>query len=161
MAALDLVPAALVHAELLAAIHRICFAAPWSAASLAASLAMPGSAGAIAVAGDSLMPSLGDSGPAGFVLWRTAAGEAEILTIAVLPPWRCHGLGRRLLEAAVADAGRQGAQTMFLEVADGNDAALALYRRAGFTQVGLRRGYYSGVDALTMRLDLAPIPASR
>jgi ribosomal-protein-alanine N-acetyltransferase len=155
----DLVPAALVHADLLAAMHRICFAEPWSAPSMAASLAMPGTHGAIAVAGGSLAPSPGDSGPAGFVLWRAAAGEAEILTIAVLPPWRCHGLGRRLLDAATADSRRHGAETMFLEVAAGNDAALALYHRVGFAPVGIRKGYYSGVDALTMRLDLTPPPA--
>jgi ribosomal-protein-alanine N-acetyltransferase len=154
---LDLVPAALVHAELLAAMHGICFAEPWSAGSLASSLEMPGAAGLIAVAGATLTPSLGDSGPAGFVLWRAAAGEAEILTIAVLPPWRRHRLGRRLLDAALAGARHHGAQAMFLEVAAGNEAALALYGGAGFARVGVRKGYYSGVDALTMRLDMPAV----
>ncbi len=147
----DLLPAALVHAEILAAIHRICFAQPWSADSMATALDMPGAAGLIAVENESLVPSAGGSGPAGLVLWRVAADEAEILTIAVLPPWRRHGLGYALLEGACGAATAAGATAMFLEVAAGNAAALTLYQQTGFIRVGLRRGYYDGVDALTMR----------
>ena len=150
----ELMPAGLVHAELLAAMHRICFAEPWGPDSMAASLEMPGAAGLIAVEGESLAPSLGGAGPAGLVLWRCAAGEAEILTLAVLPPWRRSGLGRRLMEAALAEAAAAGAETMFLEVAADNAAALALYQRLGFSRIGRRKGYYHGTDALTMRRDL-------
>lgn len=151
----ELIPAAAVHAELLAGMHRVCFADPWSAASMAEVLAMPGAAGLIAVADGALVPSLGGTGPAGFVLWRTAAGEAEILTIAVLPPWRRAGLGGRMLDAAVAAARRDGAEAMFLEAAAGNAAALALYAARGFARVGMRKGYYAGEDAVTLRRDLA------
>jgi len=145
---IDLVPAALVHAELLASMHRICFAVPWSARAMGEVLAMPGAAGLIAVEG-------GAGGPAGLVLWRSAGGEAEILTLAVLPPWRRHALGGRLLAAALANAAEAGAAAMFLEAAADNAAALALYQGAGFTVVGRRPGYYNGVDAVTMRRDLA------
>jgi [ribosomal protein S18]-alanine N-acetyltransferase len=151
----ELVPAALVHAELLAGMHRICFVEAWSAASMAGVLAMPGAAGLIAVAGDSLVPARGGSGPAGLVLWRLACDEAEILTLAVLPPWRRDGLGRRLVQAACDAAADAGAATMFLEVAATNQAALTLYQAAGFTTAGLRKGYYAGVDGLTMQRRLA------
>jgi len=154
---IELLPAALAHAELLAAMHRICFAEPWSAQSIAASLAMPGVAGLIAVEGDTMAPSAGGSGPAGLLLWRMTAGEAEILTVAVLPPWRRHGLGRRLMEAALAAAAEAGAEAMFLEVAADNTAAESLYRGLGFAPVGRRKGYYNGHDALTMRCAL-PLP---
>ncbi|HSV28742.1 MAG TPA: GNAT family N-acetyltransferase [Candidatus Omnitrophota bacterium] len=150
----DLIPAALVHAELLAGMHKVCFAEPWSAASMTEILAMPGAAGLIAVAEGSLTPSLGGPGPAGLVLWRSAAGEAEILTIAVLPPWRRAGLGGRLLDAALAGAARDGAEAMFLEAAAGNRAALALYEGRGFAAVGRRRGYYGDDDAVVMRREL-------
>ena len=141
----ELVPAARVHAELLAGLHRICFAKPWDAAAMAALLDCPGTYGLIAAAGE----------PAGLVLWRLAADEAEILTIAVLPPWRRAGLGGRLLEAA-AESCRDGrAGRLFLEVAAGNAAGLALYRRHGFHEVGRRKAYYDdGADALVMRRDL-------
>ncbi|MEW5729593.1 MAG: GNAT family N-acetyltransferase [Pseudomonadota bacterium] len=150
----DLIPAAQVHAELLAGMHRVCFADPWSAGSFVTLLGMPGTAGLIAEAEGSLTPSLGPGGPAGFVLWRAAAGEAEILTIAVLPPWRRAGLGGRLLDAALDAARVAGAGEMFLEAAAGNTAALALYDSRGFARVGLRKGYYAGEDAVTMRREL-------
>lgn len=154
---IDLVPAALVHAELLAGIHKICFAEPWGADSMAASLSMPGAAGMIAVDGDSLAPALKPPGPAGFVLWRAIAGEAEILTIAVLPPWRRTGLGGRLLDAALAASQAAGAEAMFLEAAVDNIAALTLYEKRQFQRVGLRKGYYAGKDAVVMRRDLHTI----
>ena len=93
------------------------------------------------------------------MLWRRIFDEAEILTIAVLPPWRRTGLGARLLEAAMASAARAGALTMFLEAAADNDAALGLYRSKGFDRVGLRKGYYGGIDGVTMscRLDQTSI----
>ena len=92
---------------------------------------------------------------AGFVLARTAGEESEILTIAVDPERRRHGLGRKLLVAAMDEARKRGAQEMFLEVADDNRAALTLYRAAGFSDVGTRAGYYSEGgklrDALTLK----------
>ncbi|MBC7906976.1 MAG: GNAT family N-acetyltransferase [Rhodospirillaceae bacterium] len=137
--------------------HRICFADPWGSDSLAATLSMPGAAGLIAVDGDSLEPALRPPGPAGFVLWRAIAGEAEILTIAVLPPWRRSGLGGRLLDAALVASQAAGAEAMFLEAAADNVAALALYQKREFRQVGLRKGYYAGKDAVVMRRDLHTI----
>jgi ribosomal-protein-alanine N-acetyltransferase len=151
---IDLIPAGLVHAELLAGMHRICFAEPWSANSMAEVLALAGSEGLIAVDGGSLRPASEPPGPAGLVLWRRIFDEAEILTIAVLPPWRRQGVGVRLLEAAMDSAFKAGAVTMFLEAAADNDAALALYQSKSFTRVGLRRGYYGGIDAVTMRCSL-------
>lgn len=156
---IELIPAALVHAELLGGMHKICFTDAWGADSLAATLSMPGAAGMIAVDGSSLAPAVRPPGPAGFVLWRVAAGEAEILTIAVLPPWRRAGLGGRLLDAALTAAAAGGAEAMFLEAAADNIAALALYQQTGFCQVGLRKGYYAGQDAVVMRRDLNTIGA--
>lgn len=153
-AVIELVPAALVHADLLAGMHRICFADAWDADAMASLLTMPGAQGVIAVDGDSLRPALQPPGPAGFVLWRAAAGEAEILTIAVLPPWRRGGLGGRLLEAALCASAAAGAEAMFLEAAADNTAALALYEKRGFQRVGLRKAYYGDKDAVVMRLDL-------
>lgn len=150
----ELLPAALVHAELLAGMHRICFADAWNADAMASLLSMPGAEGLIAVDGGSLRPALEPPGPAGFVLWRAAAGEAEILTIAVLPPWRRGGLGACLLDRALAASAAAGAGAMFLEAAADNTAALSLYEKKGFVRVGLRKGYYGDKDAVVMRRDL-------
>lgn len=151
---MDFIPAALVHVDLLAAMHKICFADAWGADAMASLLTMPGAQGVIAVEGGSLKPALQPPGPAGFVLWRAAAGEAEILTIAVLPPWRRGGLGGRLLVRALCASAQAGAEAMFLEAAADNIAALTLYEKHQFRRVGLRKAYYGDKDAVVMRRDL-------
>ncbi|KIL97955.1 Ribosomal-protein-S18p-alanine acetyltransferase [Paramagnetospirillum magnetotacticum MS-1] len=152
---IDLIPAGLVHADLLGGMHRICFAEPWNPKSMAEVLALAGTEGLIAVDGKSLAPATEPPGPAGLILWRRIFDEAEILTIAVLPPWRRRGVGARLLDAAMENAARAGALTMFLEAAADNEAALALYESRKFNRVGLRKGYYGAIDGVTMscRLD--------
>jgi ribosomal-protein-alanine N-acetyltransferase len=99
--------------------------------------------------------------PAGaMVMARVAAGEAEILTLAVLPAQRRQGLAGALMQAAIAQCEALGAEALFLEVATRNQAARALYAGFGFEEVGRRRGYYAdGDDALTLRRPLTPAPA--
>lgn len=88
----------------------------------------------------------------GFILCRAAADEAEILTLAVAPLVRRNGVGRALVEAAASVAAARGADSLFLEVASDNAAALALYAASAFEPAGLRRGYYAGgADAVVMR----------
>jgi len=96
---------------------------------------------------------------AGFVLVREAAGEAEILTIAVDGRQKRVGLGWRLMQAATSEAVRRGAEELFLEVDETNVGAIALYRKLGFAKVGERHAYYAHAGserttALVMRLDL-------
>jgi ribosomal-protein-alanine N-acetyltransferase len=92
-----------------------------------------------------LLVALIDATVAGFCCWRpTAPGEAELLNIAVDPAFRRRGVASALLEALLLEALDAQAQgTVFLEVAEPNTAAIALYRRHGWEQVGLRPGYYS------------------
>jgi ribosomal-protein-alanine N-acetyltransferase len=134
----------------MAEIHAEAFDHPWSADSFEALLNESGAGALIA-------------GQEGFILWRTAAGEAEILTLAVAPAVRRRGLARALLTEACKRARNDGAEAMFLEVSDQNAAAVALYDGAGFARAGLRRGYYASLvppqDALVMRLALTPSPS--
>jgi [ribosomal protein S18]-alanine N-acetyltransferase len=76
--------------------------------------------------------------------------EYEIHTIGVDPAYQGQGIGGRLLDALLAFT--EGG-TVFLEVRTDNEAAIGLYRRAGFVVVGMRKRYYrqSGADAYTMR----------
>ncbi len=87
---------------------------------------------------------------------RVVGGEADILTVGVIPAARRQGIAVRLVHALLGEARRLGAGTAFLEVRVDNSAAQALYEREGFVQVGVRRGYYDGgrVDAVTMRRDV-------
>jgi len=70
------------------------------------------------------------------------AGEAHILNLCVSEPYRCRGVGRRLLGALVERAAAAGMAEAFLEVRPSNTAAIRLYQALGFEQVGMRRGYY-------------------
>ena len=129
----------------LAALHAQAFAAPWSACEFAELLSQPG---VVAIAESD-----------GFVLIRIVLDEAEILTLAVLPKARRQGLGRRLVEEAAVAATKGGAARLFLEVAEDNAPARALYDRAGFSQIGRRKAYYaqgdgSRTDALVMSRNL-------
>jgi ribosomal-protein-alanine N-acetyltransferase len=82
----------------------------------------------------------------GFVLSREAAGEAEILTVAVSDKFGRQGLGWRLMQAGLREAAARGAETMFLEVEAANEAAVKLYGKLGFHTVGERPAYYTGPD---------------
>jgi len=91
----------------------------------------------------------------GFILSRLAAGEAEILSIAIAPARRGRGFARPLLELNLRRLAGLGARAVFLEVDEHNAAARALYRRAGFSDVGRRQSYYqTGAAALVLRRDL-------
>lgn len=124
--------AAALDPSALAAVHAEAFEASWDETSLAALLSSPG---VFAVAEAD-----------GFILIRVVLDEAEILTVAVRPSARRQGIAHRLLEQALVQALALGARTLFLEVAQSNVAAKALYSGAGFVETGLRRGYYAKSD---------------
>ncbi|MEV4759804.1 ribosomal protein S18-alanine N-acetyltransferase [Micromonospora sp. NPDC049559] len=82
--------------------------------------------------------------------------EAWVQNIAVRRDRQRSGIGRALLEALLAQAGRRGVRSTFLEVAVDNAPAQKLYAAYGFEAVGIRRGYYqpSNTDALVMQRQL-------
>ncbi len=141
------------HAAILANLHASAFARGWRVDEITTLMAAPGTIALLAVLGT------GKDEPAGFVLARTAADEAEILTLCTRPSARRRGIARQLVSALMEQLQAAGVSTLFLEVDTGNDAALALYRGLGFGAVGERRDYYgasggSGGDAVVMRRDL-------
>jgi len=146
---MKLVPATPDEAPAMASAHAQAFDRPWDETAFRDLLASTGVFGFVADGED----------PAGVVLCRTIAGEAEILTLAV-PPWaRRRGIAKALMAAALGMARELGANWAYLEVDVDNAAAVALYEGLGFSRAGLRRAYYdrgpSGrADALVMRLDL-------
>ncbi|MFQ6537437.1 MULTISPECIES: GNAT family N-acetyltransferase [Aphanothece] len=109
---------------------------------------------------------LGDPGRPGIGLWAgdglvgvgcawLVIDELHITLVAVLPDRRRQGLGRRVLGELLREGRRRGAARATLEVGVENRAAIALYRGAGFTTAGRRRGYYrNGEDALIQWLRL-------
>jgi len=139
----------------LAEIHGAAFARTWSADDFAALIADP-VVFALAVRRRSLF---GATRVAGFVLVRVAAGEAEILSIAVDPRSRGRGYGRLLVEEALRRLYRERVAACFLEVDRDNRAAVRLYRSLGFEVAGERPRYYPDArsgdgTALVMRVQL-------
>ncbi|KDE21474.1 alanine acetyltransferase [Acetobacter aceti 1023] len=132
------------YAHLLASMHAQCFdpKAQWNQTAITALLSSPGVHAGIGMVEDQ---------PAGFIILRSVADEAEILTICVLPEYRKCGVAQCLL-AWGAQVGRQnGAQTWFLEVSVNNQSARTLYEKQGFEKLGLRKRYYEdGSDALIL-----------
>jgi ribosomal-protein-alanine N-acetyltransferase len=121
----------------LARLHALCFTAPppWSAASFAGLLDSPHVFLLTAPASNA------------FALGRVVGPEAELLTLATDPATRRQGLARALMIRFEESARARGALTLFLEVAENNAPALALYARCGFVQTGRRPGYYRDTSA--------------
>lgn len=122
----------------MAALHATAFAPAWSAAEIAALL---DHAGAVAFLARS------DGAAVGFALARAVADEAEVLTIVTGLQARRRGYGRSLLDALVTALAARGTATLYLEVAEDNGAARALYARAGFVDAGRRKAYYPRAGA--------------
>ena len=90
----------------------------------------------------------------GFIVWRVVADQAEIITIGVHPDARQTGIASAMLVLAESDAKTRGANKMFLEVAENNRPARAMYEKNGYTQIGVRPKYYDGVDAILMEKNI-------
>lgn len=95
----------------------------------------------------------------GHGILSAAAHEGELLNLCIAPKAQGQGLGRRLLSHLLDRALARACDEVFLEVRDSNGAARRLYRRAGFQEIGRRRGYYPGPDgaedARVLRRELA------
>ncbi|MCB1484617.1 MAG: ribosomal protein S18-alanine N-acetyltransferase [Hyphomicrobiaceae bacterium] len=134
-----------------AELHAKVFEEAWNEGSIKSLLEHPASTSLIAVTGDPKTVK-------GFVIAQLAADEAEILSIGVAPDWQRAGLGTLLLQGLARASKRGEAKRIFLEVADDNVAARALYKALGFQEAGRRKGYYhrpeGAVDALTLVLAL-------
>ena len=129
------------HAKALAAIHAVAFPHdPWSEASFLTLVQQPGVAGFIDERG-------------GLVLVRWVLDEAEILTVGAAE--KRQGIGRALMETAIAYLKARSVTVLHLEVAASNMAARGLYEAFGFEQTGKRANYYpDGDDALLLSLQV-------
>ena len=130
----------------MARIERESFDSPWSANEITKDV-MAGGGVYVAVA------LLGEE-RVGYAEVRSVAGEAQIYNIAIAPEMRGRGVGEALLRHVISAAEAQGCNVVTLEVKAGNDAAMKLYEKLGFREVGRRPRYYKGVDAVLMDLEM-------
>jgi len=157
--AADIVQAGPLDAPVLASLLRDTMGlAGWDERAIADTLQHGGGFAQIAAG-----RAYGEVMPVGCGLARVIADEAEVLGMGVLADARGTGLGRRLLDNALATAAARGARRMVLEVATNNAAARALYLGAGFEPVGGRARYYrdqtgADTDAEIFARDLSRSP---
>ena len=129
-------------------IERDSFSEPWSAAEITKDVTAGGNVYvAAAVCGEEL---------AGYAEIRMIAGEAQIYNIAVAPEFRREGIGEALLRHMIDKAEEEKCYVVNLEVMDGNEAAMELYNKLGFREVGRRKGYYAKGKRDAVLMDLAP-----
>jgi ribosomal-protein-alanine N-acetyltransferase len=134
--------------DAIAAIERVAFSDPWSAASFAGLVAGPRVRMTVAE----------DRGlVVGYSVLLLAGPDADLANLAVDPVARGRGLGRLLLDGALRSARDARVRFVYLEVRESNARAIALYESAGFKQFGERRRYYRQPveNARVLRLDLS------
>ena len=121
---------------------------PWSRGSFADALASGYEAWIMHRAGE----------PIGYSIVLNVLDESHLLDIGVVAAVQGQGFGRQFLDWLCERARQRGSDSFFLEVRPSNIAALRLYERFGFTEIGRRRGYYPAAegreDAIVMRLAL-------
>lgn len=150
-------PVSRIAAVAVSRLHRLCFPDdPWDPPAVTEVMSIPGFFGQIACEGKIW---------AGFALALDLGDECELLSLGVVPQWRRTGIGAALLRSTCLLACGRGADSITLEVAVDNTAALSLYERSGFTVAGRRANYYCragrAVDALVLRRRLVTaVPAT-
>ncbi len=138
--ALRVLAAAPEHAPGVANVAARSLPDPWPAAVFRRELERPMSRGRVALRGASCVA---------YVLGWRVLDEVEVLSLAVDPPWRRRGVGRRLLDSYLSELRGEGVRRVTLEVRASNGPAQELYRALGMSWEGERRRYYGdGEDAL-------------
>jgi [ribosomal protein S18]-alanine N-acetyltransferase len=117
-------------------IERRAFAQPWSRAFFEKELSTPFAQLTVAVDHSGNRAAL-----VGYSCRWRVTDEVHLLNVAVHQSRRGSGVGRILVQAVIEEGRATRARTMFLEVRVGNVAARRLYRRLGFRDLGVRRGY--------------------
>ena len=87
----------------------------------------------------------------GFLVITKILDQAEILKIGVKKEFQGKGIGKELLQKALAQLKKEGIREIFLEVRESNKIAQKLYEKLGFKVIGKRKEYYSKEDAIIMK----------
>lgn len=129
--------------EAVSRLFAVCFSDPWSKESIEQNLQDAASRNLVAVQGEEIL---------GYIGILAVLDEADITNVAVSPKCRRQGIGQKLLTQLLVSCREEGIRHIFLEVRRSNEAALGLYRRAGFQEIGVRKAYYSNPkeDAILM-----------
>ena len=126
-----------------AAIEKEAITPPWSEQAFRESLGLEHTI---------LLAAIQDGQVAGYCVCYQSFEEGEITNVAVKKELRGQGIAGKLLEKLCSYGKERGLERYILEVRAGNEPAIHLYERSGFTRVGIRKGFYEqpGEDAVIM-----------
>ena len=132
------------HVSQVAELEKLCFADPWSEESVGSELDNPLSLWLVAVE---------DEAVTGYIGSQAVMDEADIMNVAVHPAYRRKGVAEALMESLQVRLAQTGVHSLTLEVRPSNEAAISLYHKMGYVQVGRRPNYYHKPkeDALILR----------
>ncbi len=135
------------EADTLTKIHEECFPRYWNRQAFTDFFAVK----------DTFALLVEEAGKAiAMMVYRVTFDQADVLTLAVLPAFRRRGIAKMLVGKTLESCKELGAKKLFLEVEDGNIAALKLYENAGFKNISRRKLYYQQLDgSLTDALVMA------
>jgi ribosomal-protein-alanine N-acetyltransferase len=136
------IPLETIHIDAVAKLEAALFERPFSAMSLASLFAGKAFAG-FALIDDKVEAGTADSGfILSYILLSQVLNEAEILSFGTRHAYQGKGYGRQLLTASCAALAQAGIGHLYLDVAETNMAARALYGGCGFVETGRRAAYY-------------------
>lgn len=128
-------------------IERLSFVSPWTKRLFEETLISPISLSLVIKK---------DAETMGYIILYSVVDEAHILNIAIHPGFRVKGYASSLMQYVLDYFEKKGVHEFFLEVREGNVAAITLYQRFGFVKIGKRKKYYAETneDALVMCLSV-------
>ena len=140
--------------DALLALERECITPPWSEGAMLGEILHDDTVFLVAAQQLNGETAPSDAPLCGFAVLRKIGDEAELFRIATSSAHRREGVAAHLLHKILTDAKTAGVRSVFLEVRASNSAAIALYERFGFVNVGHRKSYYAAPveDASVMRL---------
>ena len=135
------------HVRQIAELEKLCFHDPWSENSIASELGNRLSVWLVALDEEKVV---------GYVGSQTVIDETDMMNIAVHPDYRNRGVATELIMELTQQLKKRGSRGLMLEVRESNSAAISLYEKHGFVQVGCRRNYYRNPreNALILRKEL-------
>ena len=130
---MEIIKLASEHSAAIAALEEICFSTPWSENAILHEVTNPISYWLVAVENGQVL---------GYVGSQYGYGEADMMNLAVVPDFRNRGIGQQLVTELISHLADLDVKSLTLEVRQSNTAAISLYEKMGFQQVGLRPNYY-------------------
>lgn len=152
-----LMPTRPEHLPEIVDLERICFSQPWSYKGLLRAVSAPGGIFVSALDGEGKI--------AGYAGMISVLDEGYVTNVAVRPDCRRKGLGRMLLRHFREEGGSRGLRFISLEARVSNIGAIALYSLEGYSDMGVRPGYYdypkedARIMTLWLKADEAQIPS--